>query len=163
MSTSLPPARISIDTNGGANTFTFDALTGNLTVSGQAINGSFDLTGAGANSTADNSVLLARLFGGVVLSNGDLQESAGRTALDSPFFQIKTQDAAIGTRYDVWGGNLNVAPVDSGDARIAAVVDFGPRFVGGSERIGFDSVADAENFVNFLNWAASHGALDNIM
>ncbi len=150
--------QLTIDTNGGRNTFTFNGE--DLFVSGQSIQGTQILT------AADQSVLLARLFGGVVLKNGDLIESAnGLTALDSPFFQVKTEDASIGAIYDVFVGNLNKAGgfSDGGDATIAAVIDFGPRFVGGSERIGFDSLADAQNFVSFLDWAAGLGVLDNMM
>ena len=153
------PTILTMDTNGGSNTFAWNGA--DLFVSGHSIQGTFKLTGG-----ADQSVLLARLFGGTVVSNGNLVESDGRNAVeDSPFFGVNTTDAAVGRTYDVFGGNLNVAggARDIGDARIAAVVDFGPRFVSGSERIGFDSVADAAKFVDFVQWAAHWGAVDNIL
>lgn len=138
----------SYDTNGGANRFFLK--DGALYVSGQSVAGAYKLSGA------DNSSFLAKLWGGTLLSNGNVGAADGRTPdLNDPTkVKIATSgDADIGKTFDTWSGNLNVqngATASTNDPKIAATLDLGSQFVGGKEKYGFDSAQDAVNFLQFL-------------
>lgn len=152
---------IGFETNGGTNAFTFDLATKQLTVSGQSIRGTYELTGK-----ADQSAFIAKLWGGTLLSNGNVTEASfGRTAGDTGQMRIVTDGNDIGKTYDVFSGNLNVpgSAVDSGDKKVGAVVDFGPFAVTGSEKYGFANTQEAQKFLAFVNQLKSWGVLDDIM
>jgi hypothetical protein len=114
----------SYDTNGGANTFFVNQNTGTVTVNGQSVSGSYNLT------AQDSSAFLAKLWGGTLLSNGNLvEDSAGRTAISA--------------------SNTLMKPIAQ-DAQGRWILDFGPRYVGGSEKYAFATEKAAQNFLNFL-------------
>lgn len=133
------------DTNGGANRFW--VKDGKLFVWGNGIAGSVQLT------DKDSSLLLARMWGGTLLSNGDVGvgDSGFRHLTNPNIVKITTTgDKDIGKDFTVMGGSLNVKPVEGATKTIAATIDFGTNLVGGKEKFGFESYKHALNFLDFL-------------
>lgn len=123
----------SYDTNGGANRFWVN--NGKLFVWGQGVSGTKELTGS------DNSAFLAGLFGGTLLSNGNVGAADGRTPLNAAGSQL-----SITKEGDSW------------------IVNFGNRFVSGSEKYAFKSEAHANKFVSVLTEIdLGTGLLDEII
>lgn len=151
------------DTNGGANRFF--VKDGSLFVWGHSVQGSYELTGK------DSSAFLAKLWGGTLLSNGDVGNNAkapldGRTPeLDNPAkVKIATSgDGDLGKTFKVATGNLNVSETAGATKTIGATLDLGPQFVGGKEKFGFASAKDASNFLAFLKDLKAVGLLDDVM
>jgi len=121
------------DTNGGANRFFMQ--NGELYVWGQGVSGWKKLTGS------DNSKFLAELWGGKLLSDGNVGDNKGSAD----------------------GHNINMNQVSITPSGASYVVDFGKLHVGGSERISFATEQHAKNFLKFAADLNAAGLLDNVM